>query len=144
MALLAIFFCHAVLAAAVAVGGRSSSSTTTFNTTSGVFAPYFAASHPDVAAFPDIPYAQNPTGPLRFAPPVRARGDGDAVQLATSLPPGCFQYVPPFASGAVGDTAPGGFELRQGKLQHHQRGLPASVHLRATAGRADDGAERRA
>ncbi|KAF2176824.1 alpha/beta-hydrolase [Zopfia rhizophila CBS 207.26] len=86
----------------------------TINTTSGVFVPYFPGTHPGVASFPDIPYAQNPTGPLRFAPPVPARPHGDGVVNATSLPAGCFQYVPPYIRGTVGVTAQKAAEFQRG------------------------------
>ncbi|TRX91498.1 hypothetical protein FHL15_007503 [Xylaria flabelliformis] len=74
----------------------------TVNTSSGVYAPYIDNGYPSVASFPDIPYAQNPTGPLRFAPPLAAlpRQDGN-VTYATSLPLGCFQYIQPALEGTV-------------------------------------------
>ncbi|KAI1749784.1 Alpha/Beta hydrolase protein [Xylaria castorea] len=74
----------------------------TVNTSSGVYAPYVDDAYPSVASFPNIPYAQNPTGPLRFAPPLAAlpREDG-SVTYATSLPLGCFQYTQPALEGGV-------------------------------------------
>ncbi len=84
------------------------------NTNSGIYAPYFPDTHPGVASFPDIQYAQNPTGRLRFSPPVRATPHDNGVVQATSLPAGCFQYVPPFARGGVLDTAENAFELQGG------------------------------
>ncbi|CAJ2512647.1 Uu.00g007660.m01.CDS01 [Anthostomella pinea] len=74
-----------------------------FNTTSGMFAPYIADSHPDVASFLDIPYAENPTGALRFAPPVAAkpRTANGSVVLAKNLPNGCFQYISTFLQDTI-------------------------------------------
>ncbi|KAI0435601.1 Alpha/Beta hydrolase protein [Xylaria telfairii] len=74
----------------------------TVNTTSGVYAPYVNNAFPSVALFLDIPYAQNPTGTLRFAPPLAAlpRENG-GVTYATSLPLGCFQYTLPVLEGTV-------------------------------------------
>ncbi|KAI1318156.1 Alpha/Beta hydrolase protein [Xylariaceae sp. FL0255] len=64
------------------------------NTTSGAYSPHLDNAFPAVASFPDIPYAQNPTGPLRFAPPVPATPPANGgVTFATSLPLGCFQYT---------------------------------------------------
>ncbi|KAH7303505.1 Alpha/Beta hydrolase protein [Stachybotrys elegans] len=71
------------------------------NTSSGVFAPTFTESQPDVASFLDIPFAEPPTGNLRFAPPVAKLYPGDDVVKASSLPPGCLQYVLPLLWGSV-------------------------------------------
>ncbi|KAI1272089.1 Alpha/Beta hydrolase protein [Xylaria sp. FL0933] len=72
------------------------------NTTSGRFAPYIDDAFPSVASFPDIPYAQNPTGPLRFSPPVPAYAEeASIVNHATKLPLGCFQYTLPALEGTV-------------------------------------------
>ncbi|KAI1299861.1 Alpha/Beta hydrolase protein [Xylaria venustula] len=74
----------------------------TVNTTSGIFAPYIDDAYPYVASFPDIPYAQNPTGALRFAPPVPARPqENSSVEYKTKLPDGCFQYIIPALEGTV-------------------------------------------
>ncbi|GAW22114.1 hypothetical protein ANO14919_116490 [Xylariales sp. No.14919] len=76
--------------------------TVTVNTTSGIFAPYIDDAFPSVASFPDIAYAQNPTGSLRFAPPVRARPNPNGrVTYATDLPLGCFQYIQAALTGTV-------------------------------------------
>ncbi|KAI0423467.1 Alpha/Beta hydrolase protein [Xylaria sp. FL1042] len=72
------------------------------NTTSGSFAPFIDDAFPSVASFPDIPYAQNPTGPLRFSPPVPAHPqENGVVNHATKLALGCFQYTPPALEGTV-------------------------------------------
>jgi acetylcholinesterase len=86
------------------------------NTTSGAFAPYFAESHPDVAAFLDIPFGENPIGPLRFAAPVPARPrDSDAsVIRATSLPAGCLQFVGSGLDGTVTTSGRRGWLLQYG------------------------------
>ncbi|KAM0336989.1 hypothetical protein ACHAPQ_003579 [Fusarium lateritium] len=73
------------------------------NTSSGVFAPYIDRSQTDVAAFLDIPFAEKPVGKLRFAPPVPKKYPGDKVVRATSLPPGCIQYVPLPLRGSIVD-----------------------------------------
>ncbi|KAM0289855.1 hypothetical protein ACHAO9_005739 [Fusarium lateritium] len=73
------------------------------NTSSGVFAPYIDRSQTDVAAFLDIPFAEKPVGNLRFAPPVPKKYPGDKVVRATSLPPGCIQYVPLPLRGSIVD-----------------------------------------
>ncbi|CAG7562393.1 unnamed protein product [Fusarium equiseti] len=73
------------------------------NTSSGIFAAYFSKHQPEVASFLDIPYAETPTGDLRFAPPVAKYYPGDEVIHATGLPAGCIQYVPSLLRGAVGD-----------------------------------------
>lgn len=66
------------------------------NTTSGVFAFQFPHHFPGIASLPDIPYAQNPTGSLRFARPVPASPPADgSVGYASELPRGCFQYLAP-------------------------------------------------
>lgn len=79
-----------------------SSHSVAVNTTSGSYAPYVDDAFSSVASFLDIPYAQNPTGPLRFAPPVAARpGGNDDVTYATSLPLGCFQYTQAALEGTV-------------------------------------------
>ncbi|ODA80656.1 hypothetical protein RJ55_03615 [Drechmeria coniospora] len=76
----------------------------TRNTTSGIFAPHFPSSHPAVVSFPNIPYAQCPTGKLRFAPPVARAPPADGrVVHATDLPPGCVQSSQ-FASDTVYDA----------------------------------------
>jgi len=75
------------------------------NTSSGLFAPYIAESHPKVAAFLDIPYAQNPTGPLRFSPPVLAKPHSHGVVQATKLPLGCIQYLPSILQKTIITTA---------------------------------------
>ncbi|KAF4969075.1 hypothetical protein FSARC_3637 [Fusarium sarcochroum] len=75
----------------------------TVNASSGVFAPYFADSQPNVAAFLDIPFAEKPVGKLRFAPPVAKRYPGDKVIKATNLPAGCIQYVPLLLRGSAVD-----------------------------------------
>ncbi|KAI0547056.1 Alpha/Beta hydrolase protein [Xylaria curta] len=81
--------------------GKSNRSVTV-NTSSGVYATYINNAYPSVASFPDIPYAQNPTGPLRFAPPLAALPPEDGrVTYATSLPLGCFQYIQPALTGTV-------------------------------------------
>lgn len=72
------------------------------NTTSGSYAPYVDDAFSSVASFLDIPYAQNPTGPLRFAPPMAARPEENSdVTHATSLPLGCFQYTQAALEGTV-------------------------------------------
>ncbi|KAM0245210.1 hypothetical protein ACHAP5_005605 [Fusarium lateritium] len=73
------------------------------NTSSGVFAPYIDQSQTNVAAFLDIPFAEKPVGSLRFAPPVPKKYPGDKVVHATSLPPGCIQYVPLPLRGSIVD-----------------------------------------
>ncbi|KAI3321833.1 triacylglycerol lipase FGL5 [Xylariaceae sp. AK1471] len=111
-----------LLQALIAVGSpttyghdSSKSHQTSVNTTSGVYAPYISASFPSVASFPDIPYAQNPTGSLRFAPPVPARpDDNDGVVYATKLPLGCFQYSSSFLEGSVSTVAEKSFLLQGG------------------------------
>ncbi|KAI1076456.1 Alpha/Beta hydrolase protein [Whalleya microplaca] len=74
------------------------------NTTSGTFSPHLPGSYPGVASFPDIPYAENPTGPLRFAPPVPIKVRDDGVVHATRLPAGCFQYVLPALKETIGEV----------------------------------------
>ncbi|KAI1262740.1 triacylglycerol lipase FGL5 [Xylariaceae sp. FL1019] len=65
------------------------------NTTSGLYAPHVSEDFPGVASFPNIPYAENPTGALRFAPPKPAQpADASKVNHETELPLGCFQYFP--------------------------------------------------
>lgn len=97
---------QAVLSSPLEDTPRSSRGSLTVNTTSGIFAPYFPSSNPGLALFPDIPYAQNPTGPLRFAPPVPATPPSDGhVQYAANLPAGCFQYVGTPLLATVGFTA---------------------------------------
>ncbi|KAI0145174.1 Alpha/Beta hydrolase protein [Xylariaceae sp. FL1272] len=74
--------------------GCGPSSLSPVNTTSGLYAPYVSNSYPGVASFPNIPYAENPTGPLRFAPPKPTQpADTSKVNYETELPLGCFQYV---------------------------------------------------
>ncbi|PCD26448.1 hypothetical protein AU210_012875 [Fusarium oxysporum f. sp. radicis-cucumerinum] len=75
-----------------------------FNTSSGIFAPFFEPSYPDVAAFLDIPFAETPVGDLRFAPPLAKKYPGDKVIQATKLPRGCIQYVPLLLRGTVADS----------------------------------------
>ncbi|KAM0431279.1 hypothetical protein ACHAPT_005249 [Fusarium lateritium] len=75
----------------------------TVNTSSGIFEPLFTDSQPKVASFLDIPYAENPVGPLRFAPPVAKRHTGKAITKAARLPAGCFQYVAPNLRGTITD-----------------------------------------
>ncbi|GAP87884.1 putative chlorogenic acid esterase precursor [Rosellinia necatrix] len=94
------------LLATGAVAGRKnrcngSDHSVTVNTTSGLFAPYVDGAFPSVASFPDIPYAQDPTGPLRFAPPVAALPRSSDVTYATRLPLGCFQYTQEAFRGTV-------------------------------------------
>ncbi|KAI1819482.1 Alpha/Beta hydrolase protein [Xylaria intraflava] len=82
--------------------GASVSQSFIVNTTSGSFAAYVDDAFPHVASFPNIPYAQNPTGPLRFAPPVAAQPqENGGVTYATDLPPGCFQYTQPAMAETV-------------------------------------------
>ncbi|SPO01841.1 related to triacylglycerol lipase V precursor [Cephalotrichum gorgonifer] len=84
------------------------------NTTSGRYIPYFTDSQPRVASFLDIPYAENPTGELRFSPPVPKRyPGGDAVQ-ATNLPAGCIQYVAANFRGIVSDLGVTAAEFQRG------------------------------
>ncbi|WAO96357.1 Carboxylic ester hydrolase [Fusarium falciforme] len=73
------------------------------NTSSGIFEPFFRDSQPKVASFLDIPYAESPVGPLRFAPPVAKKHEGKEVTKATKLPAGCFQYVAPNLRGTITD-----------------------------------------
>ncbi|KAF5234653.1 hypothetical protein FANTH_12005 [Fusarium anthophilum] len=74
------------------------------NTSSGIFAPFFEPSYPNVAAFLDIPFAETPIGDLRFTPPVAKKHPGDKVIQATSIPRGCIQYVPLLLRGTVADS----------------------------------------
>ncbi|KAF5623491.1 triacylglycerol lipase V [Fusarium sp. NRRL 25303] len=76
----------------------------TVNTSSGIFAPFFDPSYPNVAAFLDIPFAETPVGDLRFSPPVAKSYPGDRVIRATKLPRGCIQYVPLLLRGTVADS----------------------------------------
>ncbi|KAK7216511.1 hypothetical protein V2G26_004514 [Clonostachys chloroleuca] len=89
-----------LVAAASDCSERNSSSPV--KTTSGRFLPYFSSEHPEVASFLDIPFAESPVGPLRFAPPVPRTAKSTEAVLATELPPGCFQYVLPMLEGTVG------------------------------------------
>ncbi|KAI8630268.1 triacylglycerol lipase FGL5 [Xylariaceae sp. FL1651] len=119
MAVLIFALLQALLANGTPIGhcrsGSQSQDLFAVNTTSGVYAPCIADSFPSVAAFPDIPYAQNPTGPLRFAPPVPVRPhDNDGVVYATELPLGCFQYTPPLLEGTVALEAETSFLLQGG------------------------------
>jgi acetylcholinesterase len=101
-----VLFCQAVFSNTLRDTPRSIQGSLTVNTTSGIFAPYLPSSNPGIASFPDIPYALNPTGPLRFAPPVPATPPSDGhVQYATDLPAGCFQYVPSIQLDTVGFMA---------------------------------------
>ncbi|KAG9252332.1 Alpha/Beta hydrolase protein [Emericellopsis atlantica] len=77
---------------------------TVVNTTTGRYAPYLDVSQPNVASFLDIPYAENPAGDLRFAPPVAKSYPGDEVVRATSLPAGCFQYIGPNFRGTIAEN----------------------------------------
>ncbi|KAI0448971.1 Alpha/Beta hydrolase protein [Xylaria acuta] len=96
----------ALLAAGTSASPKNSCNKSTYsvtvNTTSGAYAPYVSDAFPSVASFLDIPYAQNPTGPLRFGPPLAAlpRENG-GVTYATGLPLGCFQYAQPALEGTV-------------------------------------------
>ncbi|KAM0544807.1 hypothetical protein ACHAPJ_011637 [Fusarium lateritium] len=94
--------CTAALVASRATAKHHGTSVTV-NTSSGVYAPYFADEQPNVAAFLDIPFAEKPVGNLRFAPPVAKRYPGDKVIKATNLPLGCIQYVPLLLRGSVVD-----------------------------------------
>ncbi|CEI62143.1 hypothetical protein FVEN_g10352 [Fusarium venenatum] len=73
------------------------------NTSSGIFAPYFDRHQPNVASFLDIPYAEPPSGNLRFASPVAKRNPGGGIIHATKLPAGCTQYMPALLRGTIGD-----------------------------------------
>ncbi|KAI1173433.1 Alpha/Beta hydrolase protein [Nemania sp. FL0916] len=106
MALLRFIAFQALLAVHVLATSEDSGSklahSMIVNTTSGRYAPYFDDAFPSVASFLDVPYAQNPTGPLRFAPPVAAYPpENDSVAYATELPRGCFQYTPPALEQSV-------------------------------------------
>ncbi|KIW20225.1 hypothetical protein PV08_00800 [Exophiala spinifera] len=61
-------------------------------TSSGVIQGIVLPDHPDVAQFLNVPYAESPTGNLRFAPPVAKSfaGNVDASQFG----PVCLQYFP--------------------------------------------------
>ncbi|KAF4475771.1 triacylglycerol lipase V precursor [Fusarium agapanthi] len=74
------------------------------NTSSGIFAPFFEPSYPNVAAFLDIPFAETPVGDLRFTSPVAKKYPGDKVIQAKNLPRGCIQYVPLLLRGTVADS----------------------------------------
>ncbi|KAF4974582.1 hypothetical protein FZEAL_8509 [Fusarium zealandicum] len=92
-----------VLCTLAALTEASRALPTAINTTSGRFAPYFSESEPRVASFLNIPYAETPTGPLRFEPPVAKAYKNDKVVRATTLPAGCIQYVAPNLRGTIAD-----------------------------------------
>jgi acetylcholinesterase len=120
MVLLKLTLLHAILASGLPVADakqddRAPRRPFTVKTASGVYAPYLSASSPSVASFLDIPYAQNPTGPLRFAPPVPLRrNDNDSVIYATELPGACFQYTPPILQGSIATEAEPSFLVHKG------------------------------
>jgi acetylcholinesterase len=87
----------------------------TVETTSGVYTPYLSASSPSATSFLDVPYAQNPTGPLRFAPPVPLRRNGnDSIIYATELHGACLQYTPPVLQNSITTEAEPSFLVGSG------------------------------
>ncbi|KAI0392837.1 triacylglycerol lipase FGL5 [Xylariaceae sp. FL0594] len=115
-----VIILHAHLAALAAasspVDNRGKQHPFTVETTSGVFAPYISPSSPSVAAFLDVPYAQNPTGVLHFAPPVpllRSKGNATVV-YATEVPGACIQYTPPVLQGTIATEAEHSFLVDRG------------------------------
>lgn len=61
-------------------------------TSSGVIQGIVLPDHPDVAQFLSVPYAETPTGNLRFAPPVPKAFSGNVD--ASRFGPVCLQYFP--------------------------------------------------
>lgn len=102
------------LAAATAIGAPINESCGVVNTTSGRYAPYVTPAQPSVASFLDIPYAENPTGELRFSPPVSKSYTGPHVVQAKTLPAGCFQYLAASSRGIVSDQAVTAAEFQRG------------------------------
>ncbi|KAF4336107.1 triacylglycerol lipase V precursor [Fusarium beomiforme] len=97
---LLVHICLSVLANAQPTS-KHEDTLSTVKTSSGIFAPFFEPSHPNVAAFLDIPFAETPVGNLRFEPPIAKKYPGDETVQATNLPAGCIQYVPPLLRGTV-------------------------------------------
>lgn len=98
-------------------------------------------SYPDVAQFLGIPYAQPPTGTLRWEPP-QSLSQPNAQVEATALPPSCMQYLTDLGNSLyVRDVLQFNLEglNRTGSVSEDCLTLAVWAPTNATAGRRNQG-----
>ncbi|KAK5093742.1 hypothetical protein LTS08_008842 [Lithohypha guttulata] len=82
-----------VLSASLALCQAQSHENLTISTKTGAYIGFINGTTPNVRQFLNIPYAQPPTGLLRWEPPASPLTNSSSLIDSTTFPPSCAQYL---------------------------------------------------